>query len=467
MAFLQLFILVTVMAITTFFLGSLPLSLSTTLSPVRFHQLSIFSVGLLIGAALTIVIPEGIDTIYNSAVSAAPPPALTPAEAVPDPSPTHHHHSTIGLALMGGFMLMFLIDQLTRIPLSFAKTHADLSPSTPPADPRRGSSGGSSARAAKLACSAGSASQTTGLLSAEGRTEDHGLVESETQDRLAQGTTQRGPNLVLSLRRYTGHELSGPSDPPEEHEGDDDEEEENEGEDGDGLSSAERGAPESGRRKPAKKALQTHSFATVIGLLTHSVADGIALGASSSQATTDGAGGTGKGLSLALIIFLAIMVHKAPAAFGMVMVLLAEGLAPSAVRKILAAFSLAAPVGAMTTWAALTLVHRLAAPPSTPPPGTTAGRDLSQWWIGVTLLFSAGTFLFVATHALQNTSSNPVDPCCPKPPAHPSSRPHDDIHPHPSPPRNVSVGPLLTCALMVSGMCFPWSLTQLVGAHHH
>ncbi|WAQ85985.1 hypothetical protein PtA15_6A615 [Puccinia triticina] len=390
MAFLQLFILVTVMAITTFFLGSLPLSLSTTLSPVRFHQLSIFSVGLLIGAALTIVIPEGIDTIYNSAVSAAPPPALTPAEAVPDPSPTHHHHSTIGLALMGGFMLMFLIDQLTRIPLSFAKTHADLSPSTPPAGPRRGSSGGSSARAAKLACSAGSASQTTGLLSAEGRTEDHGL-----------------------------------------------------------------------------KALQTHSFATVIGLLTHSVADGIALGASSSQATTDGAGGTGKGLSLALIIFLAIMVHKAPAAFGMVMVLLAEGLAPSAVRKILAAFSLAAPVGAMTTWAALTLVHRLAAPPSTPPPGTTAGRDLSQWWIGVTLLFSAGTFLFVATHALQNTSSNPVDPCCPKPPAHPSSRPHDDIHPHPSPPRNVSVGPLLTCALMVSGMCFPWSLTQLVGAHHH
>jgi zinc transporter 9 len=88
-----------------FILGSLPLSLSTTLSPTRFHQLSIFSVGLLIGAALTIVIPEGIDTIYSSSDLRANHTDASQPIVSHDPQ-LRHHHTTIGLALMGGFMLM-------------------------------------------------------------------------------------------------------------------------------------------------------------------------------------------------------------------------------------------------------------------------------------------------------------------------------------------------------------------------
>jgi len=104
MAFLQLLVLVSVMFLSTFIIGSLPLSLSAALAPTRFHQVSIFSIGLLIGAALTIVIPEGIDTIYSS----------TPPQDFHDPHPSHHHHSAVGLALMAGFLLMFLIDQIAR-----------------------------------------------------------------------------------------------------------------------------------------------------------------------------------------------------------------------------------------------------------------------------------------------------------------------------------------------------------------
>ncbi|KAA1101283.1 hypothetical protein PGT21_015529 [Puccinia graminis f. sp. tritici] len=175
MAFLQLFILVTVMFISTFILGSLPLSLSTTLSPTRFHQLSIFSVGLLIGAALTIVIPEGIDTIYSSSEASSSGLRANQTDTSPQPIISHepqlrHHHTTIGLALMGGFMLMFLIDQFTRIPTLVKKNPVE----------GRASRRNSSTRLSKVVCSSStstttSSSQTTRLLSEEGCHED-GLV---------------------------------------------------------------------------------------------------------------------------------------------------------------------------------------------------------------------------------------------------------------------------------------------------
>ncbi|KAA1097657.1 hypothetical protein PGT21_016315 [Puccinia graminis f. sp. tritici] len=174
MAFLQLFILVTVMFISTFILGSLPLSLSTTLSPTRFHQLSIFSVGLLIGAALTIVIPEGIDTIYSSSEASSSGLRANQTDTS-QPIVSHepqlrHHHTTIGLALMGGFMLMFLIDQFTRIPTFVKKNPVE----------GRASRRNSSTRLSKVVCSSStstttSSSQTTRLLSEEGCHED-GLV---------------------------------------------------------------------------------------------------------------------------------------------------------------------------------------------------------------------------------------------------------------------------------------------------
>ena len=69
------------------------------------------------------------------------------------------------------------------------------------------------------------------------------------------------------------------------------------------------------------------------GLVIHAAADGIALGASSVTTHND----------LSFIIFFAIMVHKAPAAFGLTSILLKQGISKRTARAHLLLFSFAAP----------------------------------------------------------------------------------------------------------------------------
>ena len=115
---------------------------------------------------------------------------------------------------------------------------------------------------------------------------------------------------------------------------------------------------------------RSHSFATTTGLVIHAAADGIALGASSTD--------TG----LSFIIFLAIMVHKAPASFGLTSILLKQGLSSRTARAHLLVFSLAAPVGALATFLFAHMV------------GSSSGdQAASLWRTGMLLLFSGGTFL--------------------------------------------------------------------------
>lgn len=121
------------------------------------------------------------------------------------------------------------------------------------------------------------------------------------------------------------------------------------------------------------------SMATTLGLVIHAAADGIAMGASSTTEDT----------KLSLVIFFAIMIHKAPAAFGLTSVLLQQGLSKRAARAHLIVFSLAAPVGALATWMLVTML------------GGGGGGEDSSWWTGMLLLFSGGTFLYVAMHAMQ------------------------------------------------------------------
>ncbi|EWC47005.1 hypothetical protein DRE_03767 [Drechslerella stenobrocha 248] len=130
----------------------------------------------------------------------------------------------------------------------------------------------------------------------------------------------------------------------------------------------------------------TASFSTTLGLLIHAMADGIALGASANASKP----------SLGLIVFFAIMLHKAPAAFGLVTILLKQGLSKRQARAHLVAFSVAAPVGAFGTWFSIALIGG----------GNNAAphNQHTEWWTGVLLLFSAGTFLFVAMHAMQEIS---------------------------------------------------------------
>ncbi|KAH7144035.1 Zinc/iron permease [Dactylonectria macrodidyma] len=128
---------------------------------------------------------------------------------------------------------------------------------------------------------------------------------------------------------------------------------------------------------------RARSLATTTGLVIHAAADGIAMGASST--TTD--------MKLGLIIFVAIMIHKAPAAFGLTALLLKQGLSKRAARGHLIIFSLAAPVGALVTWLVITLLG-------------AAGHDGDHWWTGMLLLFSGGTFLYVAMHAMQEDGNS-------------------------------------------------------------
>ncbi|CEJ53789.1 Putative Zinc-regulated zinc transporter protein [Penicillium brasilianum] len=336
-----------VMAVTSFVVGSLPLAF--TLSASQLRLISSIGMGVLVGTSLIVIIPEGVETLYSASsinrksiggratnvdwpsqglVStpilngdgrASALPSGTPASflefesehllpltdreaAVEGPhvliarkdetssekqkeqkeeEEESSPHAWIGIALISGFILMYLIDKIPE----FA------SPTKPDRQPY------------------------------------HISLD----------------NLGSGLRRSSSPMRNG------------------------GLLDASHSSSRRG-----------HSFATTTGLVIHAAADGIALGASSTD--------TG----LSFIIFLAIMVHKAPASFGLTSILLKQGLSSRTARAHLLVFSLAAPVGALATF----LFAHVVGSPS----GDEAG---SLWRTGMLLLFSGGTFLYVAMHTMQ------------------------------------------------------------------
>eukprot|EP00055_Hartaetosiga_balthica_P005020 m.14052 g.14052 ORF g.14052 m.14052 type:complete len:301 (+) comp4246_c0_seq1:47-949(+) len=111
------------------------------------------------------------------------------------------------------------------------------------------------------------------------------------------------------------------------------------------------------------------------GLVLHSAVDGVAIGASVFVGNAQ----------VSMVIFMAIMLHKAPAALGFVVFLMQQNHKHREIKKYLLIFSLAAPVGALFTFYGLAL-------------------DIVQYrlyFIAIIMLFSAGTFLFVsAVHIL-------------------------------------------------------------------
>ncbi|KAJ3137422.1 hypothetical protein HK100_000691 [Physocladia obscura] len=131
--------------------------------------------------------------------------------------------------------------------------------------------------------------------------------------------------------------------------------------------------------------ISTTSSAT-IGLVVHAAADGIALGAALSSASCYILSGEG---NLGFIVFLAIMLHKAPSAFGLTTHLLKTynyrgGISTRArIRSQLFLFSISAPIGAILTYTVLVQL------------GYDGGTDM-KIYTGIALLFSAGTFLYAA-----------------------------------------------------------------------
>ena len=84
----------------------------------------------------------------------------------------------------------------------------------------------------------------------------------------------------------------------------------------------------------------TVSWTTTLGLVVHAAADGIAMGAAAATRQVD----------VEMIVFLAIMLHKAPAAFGLVTFLMHENVDRNRIRKHLLTFAFAAPVMALSTF---------------------------------------------------------------------------------------------------------------------
>lgn len=102
------------MAAGTFACGIVPLYLS--LSKTKLRVLEVLGAGLLVGASMTVVLPEGVNALYDTSKSSehvhhvrdlpiGPDGTLsrrTVREHVYDPE------STVGMTLLAGFLVMFL-----------------------------------------------------------------------------------------------------------------------------------------------------------------------------------------------------------------------------------------------------------------------------------------------------------------------------------------------------------------------
>lgn len=324
----------------SFVVGSLPLAF--TLSPSQLRFISSLGMGVLVGTSLIVIIPEGIETLY-SANAVSKKSLNSRATTVEWQARNLPVAATLALNDDGAAS-----SSLTT-PVSFLSLDNE-DHATPPVDQDQGSVESQGLRTRK---EESSSDQSTHDEEHEDESSPHawigialvsGFILMYLVDKLPEFAsptkTERQPyhisldNLGSGLRRNSSPARNG------------------------GLLDA----GQSSRRG--------HSFATTTGLVIHAAADGIALGASSSD--------TG----LSFIIFLAIMVHKAPASFGLTSILLKQGLSSRTARAHLLVFSLAAPVGALATFLFAQMM------------GSSSGDEAAaQWRTGMLLLFSGGTFL--------------------------------------------------------------------------
>ncbi|OBT86134.1 hypothetical protein VE02_05425 [Pseudogymnoascus sp. 03VT05] len=359
-----LLVLSVVMAVASFLAGALPLSMSLSQSQLRL--LSAIGMGVLVGTSLVVIIPEGIEAVYASSIQVhtngarAPPLLLTPRTF---DSPTFYEAAS---ALPGP-----VIPEDTSIfeRRADSDTVADaVHPAPGPIVP--GSSNLEdfpTIHSDDAAVSASSSASTT--------THPHTAERSPPTFYIGFSLIT-GFILMFLIDKLPRHATSTLASPPTRHIS------------LNNLSDDSPPSPTSGDsflHSLAPSPKQTRSLATTTGLVIHAAADGIAMGASATSSNT----------KLGFIIFLAIMLHKAPAAFGLTSVLLKQGLSKRAARGHLIIFSLASPIGALTTWLLVNIA------------GGGAGMEgeNGQWWTGMLLLFSAGTFLYVAMHAMQDDAA--------------------------------------------------------------
>jgi zinc transporter 9 len=309
-----------------------------TLSPSQLRLISSIGVGILVGTSLIVIIPEGIEAIASASEAAAHPGGHKARQSLPSRRAEVVWKRGTN-ALGGGDNKLYTLPS-RHIPPPLAR---DIPPSAP-VEPREGDKPDAVANPQPPPAHP---DDDTHLPTFEiGFSLILGFVLMFLIDRLPRHATERF-HSAPTTRHISLDNLAS--------------------------SSSANGDEESegflGSLAPSPK--QSRGLATTTGLVIHAAADGIAMGAS---ATTSN-------MKLGLIIFVAIMVHKAPAAFGLTSVLLKQGLSKRAARGHLIVFSLAAPVGALGTYVLISVLG-----------GSMEGPG-GEWWMGMILLFSAGTFL--------------------------------------------------------------------------
>ncbi|KAJ7069564.1 Zinc/iron permease [Mycena amicta] len=273
---LSLIIMTFLLGGSSFLCGVLPLSFA--LSKHHISRFSTFGSGILIGTALGIILPEGIETL------AAAHPAKLPTDQ-------------IALALIAGFTFMLVVEQLI----------------------------------------------------APGAHSLHGDIPLPLHARTTSATVEFDAELG-------DHELEpGAPESP-----------------GSGFMQVDM-VSEDARHSKAR------AYPLTFGLVVHALADGLALGVSS---VGDPASGSDGHRDLSMIVFFALIIHKAPTSLALTTALLNTGLARPDCRKHLAVFAASTPIGAILSYLFLSFF--------------SAGATQASW-TGLALLFSGGTFLYVAT----------------------------------------------------------------------
>jgi solute carrier family 39 (zinc transporter), member 9 len=113
---------------STFLLGILPQVLK--LNKTLLDLVSIFGAGLLVGAALLIIIPEGLMVLISSEIKVGSLEESAAGKVDPEflqQSPyfdAEDLSKEIGVALTSGFVLMLVIDQLSHMITGKAEQHS-------------------------------------------------------------------------------------------------------------------------------------------------------------------------------------------------------------------------------------------------------------------------------------------------------------------------------------------------------
>lgn len=434
----MLLALSTIMGIASFLAGIVPLSFS--LSPRQLRILTLLGAGVLVGTSLIVIIPEGIETMYSAGAKThthMSPKAIQPT--IPSVSNLQN-----GVKHPTDFRTWKRADDLTGIKgavpdLSDDKAAIDIQMKKLKDSKEKGKSKDTIDETHPIK---GDDDSTEGHK--EGHTRVHAPEEDE-HNATVEHHDESSPHAFIGVALILGYILmflvdhlpdtfanSKPKYQPMHI----------------SLSNLHRGPHNAsslslnGMASEAVTPLATpmpphltpkKTSATTIGLVVHACADGIALGASSTAPST----------TLSLVIFFAIMLHKAPAAFGLTSVLLKQGLSKKTVRTHLAFFSLAAPVGAFVTWA---IVHTFGR-------GRLGGDEGLTWSTGWVLCFSGGTFLYVAMHSMSEaTSGGSHDD--------PAINGYMDAYPDRKNLSKTDIG------IVLFGMLFPL-VTQVGHAHAH